>query len=309
MATGIEEASHDRLVELKEELELLRAFGAEKVDAEDREIEDLLLRIENVMVHSSSADMCKLLRTTGIGRTVNQLTKQPATFVSKFSKKLVSSWKEVFVANLKTRSSCELEKKESNVTAQIQKPTGKTEETVGGHENPQATISDKDSILVQQPHDTKMVTADPRAATYASRQSRSSSTLSAEAPPAAVGMKSRHLHKLGSRSPQRACLDDNQKKMSTDVKPRAAMHVSRQSSSTTSTVSTEAVVMKSKHLQKSSSTSPERASSALDDHKQKMADSKRKLSMSYAKERELKRRRSLQMLQRSELPPSSLCQL
>ncbi|KAH7288556.1 hypothetical protein KP509_31G031100 [Ceratopteris richardii] len=234
IATGTYEASHDRLIKLREELELLRAFGAENEDKQNREIKDSLLLIEEVMVDSCCEDVCKLLETTKIGRTVNQLTKHPPTCVRQISKKLVSSWKALYLANLKTTRSSSgevVEAKQPNVTVHHhqQTPPGKTEKSFRDTQNcPRTAPEDKAFTLAPQPAEEdkkKMhIALDPRVR----RQSSSSSTLSRED----VGMKSEHhLQKrsLGSRGPERAVVG----------------------------------------------------------HEQKMAESKRKLCMGYAKERDL----------------------
>ncbi|KAH7288555.1 hypothetical protein KP509_31G031000 [Ceratopteris richardii] len=213
MATGTYEASHDRLMKLKEELDLLRAFGAEKEDEEDREMKDSLLLIDEVMLHFSCEDTCKLLESTKIGRTVNDLRKHPATCVSQISKKLVSSWKGLYFANLKKirSSSAEVveQKQQPNVTVyhHQQTPSGKAEKSFIDTENCPHTAADKAFTLAQQPAEEdkkkKMhIALDPRVR----RQSSSSSTLSREEE---VGMKSElYLQKgsLGSSSPERAGL-------------------------------------------------------------------------------------------------------
>ncbi|KAH6558933.1 hypothetical protein KP509_1Z037500 [Ceratopteris richardii] len=234
MATGTHEASHDRLMKLKEELDLLRAFGAENEDEEDREIKDSLLLIDEVMLHFSCEDTCKLLESTKIGRTVNELRKHPATCVSQISKKLVRSWKGLYFANLKKirSSSGEVveQKQQPNVTIHHhqQTPSGKAEKSFRDTENCPHTAADKAFTLAQHPAE-----------------------------------------------------EHKKKKMHIALDPRVRHH-----------------------LQKGSlgSSSPERAGLG---HEQKMAESKRKLCMGYAEERELKRQRSTQMLQRSRLPLSS----
>ncbi|KAH6556475.1 hypothetical protein KP509_1Z176400 [Ceratopteris richardii] len=247
METGTYEASHDRLMKLKEALDLLRAFGAENEDEEDREIKDSLFLIDEVMLHFPYEDTCKVLESTKIGRTVNELRKHPATCVSQISKKLVSSWKELYFANLKKirSSSGEVveQKQQPNVTVHHhqQTPSGKAE-------NCPDTAADKAFTLAQQPAE-----------------------------------------------------EDNKKKMPIALDPR----LRRQSSSSSTLSREEELGMKSEHhLQKGSlgSSSPETAGPR---HEQKMAESKRKLCMGYAEERELKRQRSTQMLQRRRLPLSS----
>ncbi|KAH7288554.1 hypothetical protein KP509_31G030900 [Ceratopteris richardii] len=213
MATGTYEASHDRLMKLKEVLDLLRAFGAENEDEEDREIKDSLLLIDEVMLHFSCEDTCKLLESTKIGRTVNELRKHPATCVSQISKKLVSSWKGLYFANLKKirSSSGEVveQKQQPNVTVHHhqQMPSGKAEKSFRDTENCPHTAADKAFTPAQHPAEEnkkkKMhIALDLRVR----RQSSSSSTLSREEE---VGMKSEHhLQKgsLGSSSSERAGL-------------------------------------------------------------------------------------------------------